>query len=102
MSALPCSAVPILPSAVAAAARTSASGSCTAVASSDAAGPPPRMPIAYAESARMLFCSSRRVSASPLNTAGDTAVYGGTEARSYSSENACRKRSIGPPRSRSA
>ena len=50
----------------------------------------------------MLFSSSRSVPASPLNTAGETAVYGGTDARSYSSEKACRKRSIGPPRSRSA
>ena len=74
MSALPSSAVPTLPSAVAAAARTSDSGSWRAATRSGIALPPPRMPMAYADSARIPVFSSLRLPASPRNTVGSTAV----------------------------
>ncbi len=101
MRALPSSAVPTLPSAVAAAARTSGSGSWRAATRSRETLEPPRMPIANAASTRTFFFSSRSAPARPRYAAGSTAVYGAIDVRSYSSEKVSRKRSMGPPRSRS-
>ncbi len=102
MRARPSASVPIFPMAVAAAPRTPASGSCRAAWSSRTAARPSRIPRARAASCRTDLSSSRRAAPSAVMTEGSTGEYGGTEARSYSSEKISRKRSTGPLRSRSA